>query len=157
MIEQADHKLSAWFEEKLPKTPVRFTAPVSQEPGLNCWLFEIASAQPGRAADGKRPPLQVTVRYLVSATAADETQAHALLGSALVAALDTTGFEIGYCTLSLWSALGQPPRASFTISLVVRQDRPEPKVELVRHPAVVRAEFISSPKPSDHAVPASEK
>jgi hypothetical protein len=147
MIEHADNKIAGWLSSTLPKTPVRFAPPGAEpkEAGLRCYLYELAAAQPGRAADGQRAPLQIAVRYLVTATAADEAVAHQMVGEALTAALETADFEVNLSIAStLWQSFALPPRPAFTISFIVRKDRPEPAVALVRHPVDLRTTPLRS-------------
>ncbi len=140
MIDQTDNRLREWFESVLGDVPLTFAPPGSTPSGHGVSLYLIAfdAAPPPRTPI--RTPLQFTAVYLVTIWGYDNPQeAHRLLGELLFAALDTTEFEIDFKPLpdSAWTAFGVPPQPSFFLRALVRRDRPEPEVKLVRQPLVV--------------------
>ena len=103
-------------------------APVQRSIGL--YLFEFA---PAAAPSKQERGLQFNARFLVTAWAADETQAADDLAELVFAALDEGEFEIDLQPLSAatWAAFGVVPRPSFTLSSPVRRlrvRRPAPPV-----------------------------
>lgn len=144
MIEEVDNRLREWassvLEAPAANVEIRLTAP--DEPGpqaaVTIFLLDLLPGTPGAA--GRRPPLQITLRYLVSASAASVEDAHRLLGRVVFAAMERPDMEVELAPLSaeFWAALRCTPRPSFLLRVPLRLDRPEPQVGRVTHAAEVR-------------------
>jgi hypothetical protein len=105
---------------------------------VSLFLMDLVSQQPMRGQE--RAPLQLALRYLVTAWAADPVAEHRLLGALVAAAMQEEGFEVllGPTAPATWMALGAAPRPAFVLQVPVRQARPEPVLPRVRGPLVMR-------------------
>jgi len=106
---------------------------------VNLYLLEMLQKPQPRGP--KRPPLEVTLRYLVTSSADSPEEAHKILSALMFAAMEQADFEVESerVTGETWMALGVPPRVSFVLRVPVRKERPEAPVKLVRRPAVLNA------------------
>jgi len=121
MIDEVDQQLSSWVEEVLPGVSITFEGPATAAHEVGLYLFEMADLPPARGEE--RPPLQVRLGYLVTTSGTDVALAHKRLGTLLFAALKHPGWEVRFAgdTAELWRAVGEPPRAGFTLSVPLRQ------------------------------------
>lgn len=143
MINRVDERLEAWVSGALgkEKTNLDFALPPAESSGKRgvfVHLMEIVPTPVLRTP--KRPPLQLTLRYLVTASAEKPAEAHRLLGDLAFAAMDNPEFEVEVEPLApaVWTALGVPMRPAFVLRLPLRKDRPEAPVPRVRQPLVIR-------------------
>lgn len=137
MIDQVDGRLKEWVTKTLGRpVTVCFSSPASEpaDCGVHLFLFELRDDPPARGS--RRPPLQVSLRYLVTTWASAPEDAHRMLGELLFAAMADPELEVELEPLpaAFWSALGASPQPSFILRLPVRVERPEPDVQYVRHP-----------------------
>jgi Pvc16 N-terminal domain len=140
VIEQADARLAEWVGAVAgPGVKVALTAPSDGRSGagVSLFLMDIASRPPMRGQ--RRAPLQLVLRYLVSAWADDPVAEHRLLGDLVAAAMQEEAFEVVLAPTppATWLALGAAPRPAFVLQLPVRQARPEPVAPRVRGPLVM--------------------
>jgi len=107
--------------------------------GVSLYLMECVSAPPPRGP--RRPPLQATLRYVVTTWASKQEEAHRLLGVLLFAAMDDPDLEVDAIPLpaSTWQAFGTVPQPSIVLAVPFKQERAEPPVKYVRVPLVVQA------------------
>jgi hypothetical protein len=121
MIDEVDQQLSSWVEEVLPGVSVTFEGPATATHDVGLYLFEMAELPPARGE--ARPPLQVRLGYLVTTSGGDVAQAHKRLGTLLFAALKHPDWEVRYPgdSTEVWRAVGEPPRAGFILSVLLRQ------------------------------------
>ena len=140
MINRVDERLEAWVSAALgkEKVPVGFAAPAAGKKGVSLLLLEVLPTPVLRTP--KRPPLQLTLRYLVTVSAEDPAEAHRVLGDLAFAAMDNPDFDVEVEPLPspVWLALGLPQRPGFVIRLPLRKERPEPAVRRVQLPLVLR-------------------
>jgi hypothetical protein len=140
VIEKADRQIVQWIGTILPKVPVSLGAPgpKSTPKGIAVYLLDVSVDPPARSA--KRPPLQVELRYLLTAWDDQEEESHRLLGSLLFAALDNPDFQVepNPVALEVWRGLGLAPRPSLVLRVPLRKVRPEKIAPPVRVPLVVR-------------------
>jgi hypothetical protein len=141
-IKATDEHLLQWLGSIVQaNAPCLLTPPdaAPKTPQVNACLVDILDAPALR--NSSRPPLQVTLRYLVSTWAPDPLDAHDLLNLILFAALDEPELEVELSPLApeVWLAFGVPPRPAFFLRLPVRLERPEPPLRAVRHPLQVQA------------------
>ncbi len=146
MIDQADRRIREWIEKQGGVPAVTFDPPGKHQnaQGLSCYLLEIASAPQYRS--GRRPPLVVTLRYLVTACSTDPAEAHNALGTVLFAAMQSTDFQVDLTPVSseTWLGLGVPPQPAFVLCVPFIVELPELELPLVREPLVVHvAPFLS--------------
>ncbi len=139
MIEQIDERLRDWVKSVLTDVSVSLARPEIAHKGrsVGVYLLEIIHAPIPRTS--KRPPLQLTLRYLVTADDDDDAVAHRLLGQLIVAAMDCADFEVepDPVPVATWTALEVPPRPSLVLRVPVRIERPQPVAKRVRMPLTV--------------------
>jgi hypothetical protein len=145
MIDEVDQRLRAWVGRVLGDVSVSLDTPerTSVDAGVSLYLLELGAAPAPRTE--RRPPLRLTVCYLVTAGGDSPERAHRLLGELAFAAMDEADFEVELTPvpLAVWAGLGVAPRPSFRLRLPVQRVRPEPALPLVRRPLVVRAVHAS--------------
>jgi Pvc16 N-terminal domain len=89
MIEDVDSRLAAWAERIAgPGARVSLRAPAdgNEGSGVSVFLMELAAQPPLRGE--QRTPLQLALRYLVTAWAGEPSAEHALLGGLVMAAME---------------------------------------------------------------------
>jgi hypothetical protein len=140
MIDQIDRRLAAWIGGILDQVDVSLAPPEAAETarGVGLYLMELVQSPPARGT--RRPPLMMTLRYLVTTQAAKPEDAHQMLGALVVAALENPEFEVEQepLPLALWTSLGIAPRPSFVLRVPFIQERPEKLAPLVRKPIVIK-------------------
>lgn len=140
MIEQIDHRLSSWVTQTLPGASVSLDAPgqTSADKDVGLYLLELVQSTPDRGI--RRPPILMTLRYLITTHSANAEEAHQMLGKLAVAAFDNGEFEVeqDQLPLSLWTALGIPPRPAFVLRVPFRHERKQKLAPPVKHPLVVK-------------------
>ena len=140
MIAETDDRLGGWVKATAGAVEVWLGEPRREAPGtgVGLYLMELVPAPPPQG--GRRPPLQFSARYLVTAWAPDTRAAHQLLEELLFAAMDAPELEVDLEPLpgAAWAAFGVAPRPSFLLRVPVRRERPERPVKLVRVPPVVQ-------------------
>jgi hypothetical protein len=146
MIDQIDERLKTWVQSVVGSVPVALTPPTETQadPVVHLYLMKIVPVL--AAPDATRLPKQVKLHYLVVVRAADLDQAHRLLGDLILAALDSTDFDLDYDPLpaETWLALGAELQPAFVIQVPFTRERPAPNGQVVRAPMVTRATSITS-------------
>ena len=140
MIDTVDQRLKAWVGRVLADAPVWLGIP-GQAPEGRCvglYLLELGPSPPPRTA--RRPPLRLSLCYLVTTGGDSPESAHQLLGELVFAALEEAGFEVDLSPLpsSFWMALGELPRPAFRLRVPIERERPRPVVPRVTQPLVFR-------------------
>ncbi len=144
MIEEIDQRLIDWIGNVLTEeTEVTLSPPQTTGEGerVGLYLMDILPSAPVRS--GRRPPLQVMLRYLVTTRSEDPKAAHRILGRLLFAAMEHTEYEVDLAPVSpeIWTAFGIVPMPAFFLRLPLRVERPDTVTPLIRSPA----EVIQSP------------
>lgn len=139
MLDDADRSMLAWVAS-VPDVPPVVLHPTKQQPGdkaVGLRLLDIASTPPQRNAH--QSVWQFRLRYLVTASAPDALETHAILGKLLLAATIREDWEIDSVppSLELWRALGLEPQPSFVIAVRWRHEVGAPRVGRVVHPLTV--------------------
>jgi hypothetical protein len=146
MIDQVDKRIAEWVENVLDGATVSLHPPDDAQSGqgVSLYLLELADSPPPRSTG--RPPLQLSLRYLVTTWAEEPKEAHRLLGELVFAGMGSSEFDIELdpIPVDLWASLGVAPRPSFILRTPLRMERPEPEVKYVRQPLVVRTVSITS-------------
>src|SRR5687768_7636030 len=108
MIDQIDRRLVAWIGGILAQVDVSLAPPGKTDAARGVGLYLMELVQSPQARGPRRPPLTMTLRYLVTTQAAKPEDAHQMLGALVVAALENPEFEVEQesLPLSLWTALG---------------------------------------------------
>jgi hypothetical protein len=140
LIDEVDGRLKAWLSDLLPGVAISLDAPVDAPAGaeVSAYLWELAPAAPtGR---GRRLPLQITLRYLISSRSDTPEQAHNLLGRVVFAAMEQGEYEVDLTPVpaAAWAALGVRPRPAFLLCAPLRVERQAPPAHRVLQPLVVR-------------------
>ncbi len=140
MIDEVDQRLRSWVGRVIGDAPVSLTVPEreSVDRGVGLYLLELSPAPPPRTA--RRPPLRVSLCYLVTTGGDSPERAHHVLGELVFAAMEEPGFEVDLAPVpvALWSALGVPPRPAFRLRVPLERERPMPAVPRVKEPLVIR-------------------
>ncbi|HEX8582377.1 MAG TPA: Pvc16 family protein [Acidimicrobiales bacterium] len=141
MIRDADVGIREWLAPAVDGADVSFEAPTvaAEGRGVSVHLLDLLDAPPHRGPD--RPPVQVALRYLLTAWAPTAEERHDLLGAAIVAAADqpTVDLDLAPVAPELWQALGVAPQPCVRLRVVARSARPVAPAPPVRQPLVLRA------------------
>lgn len=147
MIDQVDEALRKWAATVLDSDVVTFEPPNNSldELSIHLYLIELVDCPPSRGGIGS-PPLQFSLRYLVTTSLGQPARAHGLLGQVAFAAMETPNYEVEFHALdpSFWLAMGTVPRPSFFLNVPVRKERTEPTTRVVLHPPVVNVSSITT-------------
>jgi len=112
MIDETDRQLAGWIGTILDKVNVSLAppGPPDSAKGVGLYLMELVPAQVTRGT--RRPPVLMTLRYLVTTQAPKAEDAHQMLGALVLAALENPDFEVEQepLPLLLWTTLGTAPR-----------------------------------------------
>lgn len=150
-IDEVDRRLKEWVKSILEGVEVRLTAPGSgtekdgaEQRGVGLYLMEIAVMPP--ASTTKLPPLQVALRFLVTSWSEDPEDAHRLLGELVFAAMENPEFEVELepVAMTVWRALGVPPRPAFVLRVPLQRVRHAPKAKPVTAFPVVKTLVVVS-------------
>jgi len=106
MIDQVDQDLVRWVQNILTDSKVSLTPPQPSEAGEGVGLFLMDTVLTPPARGTKRPPLQITLRYLVTTWAESPEKAHRMFGELLFAALESSEFEVESKPPDVWKAFG---------------------------------------------------
>lgn len=141
--DRVDAALLHWTQATFPGLMISLTPPDEHASGQGISFYLLALGELPTTRAGKRPPLQVLLRYLVTSWADDPQVAHDLLGQAAFAALEATeqdSFQVEFDPppLDLWIALKVAPRPSFVLGVPLRRERPQIAEHYVRKPLVVQ-------------------
>jgi hypothetical protein len=145
MIDRADEKVLAWARAAVPDAEVAIAPPPAAGTGAGVRIH-LLSIHPVAAMRGmKRPPLELSLRYLVTAVAEDDADAHRWLGALAFGALDVADWQVERTPppIELWLAFGVAPQPAFIVAVPLRLERPEKEVPLVRLPPVVKSTPIT--------------
>ncbi len=141
MIDEIDRRVRDWILAVLDRVDVILTEPGpsgSEFRGVSLYLLELSDSPPLRT--NLRPPLQVSLQYLVTTWSTDPEEAHKWLGQLLFAAMEQAEFQLDLNRVSpaVWAGFGVSPRPSFKLGVPCRQVRRQPKSRPVLQPLVVR-------------------
>jgi hypothetical protein len=138
VLEELDGRIKEWAGTVLGPAEITLEPPGDgrQGEGASLYLLEILSAPPFRDA---RPPLQVALRYLVTAWAQEPEGAHRILGRLAFAALEHPEFEFDPepPPTAIWAAFGLAPRPGFFLRALVRRERPYTPAPVVKGPLAI--------------------
>ena len=140
MIDETDRQLASWITKTLGSVSVSLDPPRADqsEKGVGLYLLELVQSTADRGT--RRPPILMKLRYLITTHAAKPEEAHQMLGTLVIAAFDNADFEVEQEQLpvSLWSALGIPPRPAFVLQVPFRHERKQKIAPPVKVPLVVK-------------------
>lgn len=140
VIDQADRELQEWVKSIVTGVEVVLGPPRQLDGKYGVSLYLLALATPPPAWMNRQPATRVALRYLVTAWAEDDEQAHSLLGKLVLAVMEKREYELDLAELpaTMWTALSIAPRPAFTLCVPLYVERPEPVTRLVHGPLVVR-------------------
>lgn len=141
MAFDSDGKLRDWIGGVVPGVELSLAAPEVRKTGRGVGLYLMELIQSPPPSSVRRAPLQVALRYLVTAWSDQPEDAHQLLVDLMFAAMEKREFQVESETvpLAVWTAFGVPPRPSFILRLPLLRERPEPEAKLVRGPLKVQS------------------
>ena len=148
MIDEIDARLSDWVKGSLGKEMAELAFGISKETPkattVNLCLVGVLPTPSPRTP--QRPPLKLVLRYLVSVQAAEVEDAHRILGTLAFSAMEVSDFDVETQApdAALWAALGIPLQPSFAIRVPLLKSRPEPKLQRVRYPLVLKTSPVRS-------------
>jgi hypothetical protein len=141
MFDQIDAQLQDWVKTIADDASVSFDAPTVNrgQRRVCCYLFALAYQPPLRGPE--RPPLQLALRYLITADAETSEQAHRLLGDLVFAAMQNPEWSVELEPLhpADWAPFALPPQPAFALRIPVRQERLQPAIQRVQKPLEIRA------------------
>jgi len=140
MIDQTDRHLADWIGETLKDVEVSLVPPAASETTKKVCLYLVELLQSPPARGIRRPPLVMTLRYLVTTHAPTPEEAHNMLGQLVVAALQNAEFEVEQDSLpvSFWTAIGLKPQPSFVLRVPFKHERPEKVAPFVKRQLVIK-------------------
>lgn len=146
MIVETDTALCDWVASVLPKSKGKVLLEPAEDGGdgdVLLQLIELGDMPPARGSH--RPPLQVLLRYLVTAGGADASEKHDRLGDLLFAAMEHPDYEVelGSVDAWVWAALGMSMQPSFVLAVPLRKQQPEAPTKPVKGPLDVRGSTLS--------------
>lgn len=126
MINQINDILSAWVISLAGGREPSFQMPAQPEGKLTVHLYLMELSDDARRHNTGRPPIQPSLRYLLTTSAKDIRSAHELLGVLLFSALENPNFEVEFEPASspLWVALQTPPRPAFVVRVPLTHEWP---------------------------------
>ena len=148
MADGIDDSISRWIGTVFDGAQISLTLPRDEKTGegVGLYLLEMAKAVPISTAHPV--PLQLMLRYLVTAWADTPEKAHARLAQLMFAAMENPEFEVERDppSLELWRSLGVTPQPAFLLRKpMVKERQPSPAVyvrEAVRVQFVARSAFF---------------
>jgi hypothetical protein len=145
MIDEIDRSLSEWAGSIVSGTDVLLGLPRDGAKGraVSLHLMEIVSVPPSRREQPR--PLEVGLRYLVTAWSEHPEEAHRLLGQLLFAAMEAGEFVVDLRPLEagVWAALNVTPQPAFLLQVPLLKERHQ-VVKRVLHRPQVRISPVTS-------------
>jgi hypothetical protein len=146
MIDETDRLVSAFVQEATGSAVwLDAPQPLEKREGVSLYLLELVQSKPAR--DLTPAPLQIDVRYLVTAWSSAKDKEHKALGDIAFAALEREDVSTSFKPIdpALWLAFGIPPRAAFFLQVPVRMERTIKRGPPVRE---TRTEVVPAPRAS---------
>lgn len=139
--DETEDRLRAWIRSVDPEAEISLRPPGEARAGrgVSVYLLDIAPQPPARGAG--RPPLQLSLRYLVTTWAEDPAAADRLLVDLAYSAMEQTDLEVDLEALPpvTWTALQAVARPSFVLRVTVRRSRARPPAPPVLLPLRLRS------------------
>jgi len=146
MIDQLDDRLKDWIQSVIQGAEVSLAPPNGQRTGRGVGLYLMEITQSPAPSTAKRPPLQLVLRYLVTAWSDKPEDANRMLVQLIFAAMENADYQVEMdpIPITIWTAFGGPPRPSFILRVPLRQERPELEMPVVRQPLKVESSPVIS-------------
>lgn len=134
MADPVDRQISDWATSVHPGLTYSLAAPAAQNAGRGVSLYLMDVLHTPTHVTAKPSPLQLTLRYLVTAWAESPEEAHRLLTDLAFSALANGEFQVEMepVQAATWTAFGVPPAPSFVVRVPLRQARQDAARKLVR-------------------------
>lgn len=141
MIDAIDSRLRDWVSSIVDGTATTFLAPCRDRKTAGVCLYLMELREKRSPSTLARPPLQIVLRYLVTAEAEDPLEAHRVLGDLAFAAMEHPDFQVALEPpgAATWAAFGVPPRPAFLLDVPLVKERKQPVARLVEEPVVTVA------------------
>jgi hypothetical protein len=146
MAEEFDERMKSWVTSEIQGVEVSLAAPKGQQTGRGVGMYLLELMQSPPPSTNKRPPLQLILRYLITAWSDKPEDAHQILVQLIFAAMENKDFqvELDSIPMTVWTALGVAPQPSFVLNVPLRRERSEPETILVREPLKVQTSPLMS-------------
>lgn len=136
MIDAVDQSVLEWIRQVAPEVSVTLDPPFPEEKSsrISVYLAEVSPAHSTSAAGNKRQPLQTSLRYVISTCGGTQEDQHRLFGPILFEAMEQEEFKVVLTgePPGFWSAMGVPPRPSFSLTAPCIVERPMPPMKYVK-------------------------
>lgn len=141
MVHLVDQRLKVWVQGIAKEMDVSLAPPNPQKTGRGVCLYLMEIAQAPPPSTGKLSPLQLALRYLVTAWSDEPEDAHRVLGELMFAAMENPDFEVERdpAPVTIWTAFGVPPCPSFVLRIPLRKERLEAPKKPVRLPLTLKS------------------
>jgi len=148
-IEEIDQQLTDWVTTATGASSVTPSAPlpVQGDGEVSVYLLDMLGEPTARGS--QKPPLQVALRYLVTAGGADARAGHRYLWDLVVKTLEKAepeqngwAVEMAGMSAATWLAMGVTPRPSIVLRVPLRHEWATPVAPPVTRPMEVRGGFI---------------
>lgn len=135
-----DDRMKDWIGSVIPGAELSLDSPDGEKKGRGVGLYLLELVQAPPPSTTRRPPLQLALRYLITAWSDKSEDTHQMLVELMFAAMENTEFQVELepIPLTVWTAFGVPPRPSFILRVPLRQERPQPQTKLVREPLKIQ-------------------
>jgi len=139
MIDREDERMLEWARRIVPDVPVTIAPPPSADAGAGVRIHLLSLVPVPAARGAKRPPLELSLRYLITTNADDETDAHRWLGVLAFDAMDKRDWTVepDPPDAELWRAFEIAPRPGFVVRVPLRLPRNDREAPLVRKRLVI--------------------
>jgi hypothetical protein len=140
MAFELDGRLKDWVGGVVQGAELSLAAPGAKNTGRGVGLYLLELVQSPPPSTMKRPPLQLVLRYLITAWSDEPESAHQMVVDLMFAAMESQDFQVEQesIPLTVWTAFGTPPLPSFILRVPLRQERPQPQAKLVRQPLKIQ-------------------
>lgn len=134
MAFETDERLKDWITSIVQGAELSMAAPAAKNTGRGVGMYLVEVAQSPPPSSVKRSPLQLVLRYLITAWSDDPESTHQTLVQLMFAAMDNKEFQVELepIPMTVWAAFGVPPMPSFVLRVPLRQERSQPQATLVR-------------------------
>jgi hypothetical protein len=134
MADPVDRPITDWATSVHPGLTCTLAPPAATNAGRGISLYLLDVLHTPSHVTAKPSPLQLTLRYLVTAWAETPEDAHRLLADLAFSALGSAEFQVEMEPLpvALWTAFGVPPAPAFVVRVPLQQARVETPQKLVR-------------------------
>ena len=145
MAFEFDGRLKDWIGSVIQGAALSLEPPDAKKTGRGVGLYLLELIQAPPPSTTKRPPLQLALRYLITAWSDTPEDAHQMLVAMMLAAMESSEFQVELepVPMTTWTAFGMPPQPSFVLRVPLRQERQQPQTKLVRELKIQSSPIVS--------------